>query len=97
MAMRRTTVLDIRELLRYLHQGQSERAIQDALGLGRRTIRKYKRWAKAQGLLSGPLPELAEIEARLQATQPPPVPQTTSSVAPYSCPEKSFPKLSNRV
>ncbi len=81
--MRRTAVLDIRELLRYLHQGQSERVIQDALGLGRRTIRKYKRWAQAQGLLSGPLPELAEIEARLQATQPPPAPQTTSSVAPY--------------
>lgn len=80
--MRRTAVLDIRELLRHLQQGQSERAIREALGVGRRTIRKYKQWAQAHGLLSEPLPSPAEIEACLQATQPPTTP-TPSSVAPY--------------
>lgn len=80
--MRNITVLDIREILRYLQQGQSERDIQAALGIGRRTIRKYKRWAEQQGLLTEPLPSPAEIDARLQPSQSPP-PQTTSSVEPY--------------
>jgi transposase len=65
-----------------LQQGQSEREIEEALGLGRRTIRKYKRWATAQGLLTEPLPSAAHIEACLQATQPPP-PVPPSSVEPY--------------
>ena len=81
--MRTTTVLDIRELLRYLHQHQSERTIRDALGLSRNTIAKYRRWAEREGLLTDPLPSPAEIQARLQATQTPPPPQTTSSVEPH--------------
>jgi transposase len=76
-------MFDLRELLRYLHHGESQQAIHDALGVSRRTVRKYQRWAHQQGLLTQPLPSLAELEAKLQASQPPPPVQTTSKVAPY--------------
>lgn len=78
-----TTMFDLRELLRHLREGHSTRAIHRALGLGRPTIAKYRRWAEQEGLLSGPLPSLAELQARLQTTLPPPPPQTVSTVAPH--------------
>ena len=81
--MRRTLVFDIRELLRYLQHGESQQAIHNALGLSRRTVRKYQRWAQQHGLLTDPLPSAAELEAKLRETQPPPAPQTTSKVEPY--------------
>lgn len=80
---RTTSVLDIREILRHIQQGRSDRAIRDALGVGRRTVAKYRQWANDQGLLNGPLLSPAELQARLVATQVPPPPQTTSSVEPY--------------
>jgi transposase len=76
-------MFDIRELLRHLREGRSARAIHRALGLGRPTIAKYRRWAEQEGLLSGPLPSLAEVQARLQASLPPAPPQTVSSVEPH--------------
>lgn len=81
--MRNTSVIDIREILRYLQHGQSDRAIRDALGLGRNTIAKYRQWAHQHGLLTGPLPTAAELDAKLRATHSPPPPQTTSKVEPY--------------
>ena len=78
--MRITTVFDIRELLRHIRQGESDRAIRDALGLSRNTVAKYRAWAEEQSLLTGPLPSLAEIEARLKAAQSPSSKQTTSKV-----------------
>lgn len=78
-----TSMFDIRELLRHLREGHSTRAIHRALGLGRPTIAKYRRWAEQEGLLSGPLPSLAELQARLQAALPPPPPQTLSTVEPH--------------
>lgn len=78
--MRITTVFDIRELLRHIRQGESDRAIRDALGLSRNTVAKYRAWAEEQSLLTGPLPSLAEIDARLKAAQSPSSKQTTSKV-----------------
>ena len=78
--MRRTTVFDIRELLRQLQQGESQEAIHQALGVSRRTVRKYQRWAQQHGLLTNPLPTAVELEEKLRATQPPPPPQATSKV-----------------
>lgn len=83
MSGRTTTVLDIRELLRHLREGRSNREIHRSLGLGRETIRKYRQWATAEGLLSGPLPQLPELQARLAASQPPAPPQTVSTVEPH--------------
>lgn len=83
MSGKATTVLDIRELIRYLREGQSNRAIHATLGLGRPTIAKYRSWAAAQGFLTGPLPSAADLHARLQTTLAPAPPQTISSVEPY--------------
>ncbi len=80
-----TTMFDIRELLRQLRAQESGRAIHRALGLGRPTIAKYRRWAEQAGWLdpAQPLPSLAEINTRLQATLATPPPQTVSTVEPY--------------
>jgi transposase len=76
-------MLDIRELLRHLREGRSDREIHRALGLGRPTIRKYRRWASQEGLLNGPLPGLAALQTRLAASLPPAPPQTVSTVEPH--------------
>ena len=78
-----TAVLDIRELLRHLREGRSNRAIHQALGLGRPTIGKYRGWAQREGLLEGPLPSLGELQARLKASLPPAPPQSVSTVEPH--------------
>ena len=76
-------MFDLRELLRHLQHGASQQAIHAALGVSRRTVRQYQRWAQEQGRLTQPLPSLAELDAQRQATQPPPPAQTTSKVEPY--------------
>ncbi len=81
--MRITNMFDLRELLRHLQHQESERTIQAALGLGRRTIRKYRRWAQAEGLLAGPLPSLAELQGRLVTSRRVPPRQESSKVEPY--------------
>jgi transposase len=77
-------VLDIREILRRLRLGQGVRAIARDLALSRKTVAKYRNWAQTGGLLAGPLPEPAKLEARLTATgldHPPP--RTPFAAAPY--------------
>jgi hypothetical protein len=54
MAGRRTDLMDLRELLRYLQTTANVSAIQRATGLHWRTIRRYRDWAAAQGLLDEP-------------------------------------------
>jgi transposase len=69
-------VLDIREILRRLRLGQGARAIARDLSLSRKTVAKYQAWAQAEGLLEGPLPEPAVLDARLATLsrdRPPPV------------------------
>lgn len=83
MSGRSTTVLDIRELLRHLREGRSDREIHRALGLGRPTVGKYRRWAEQEGLLTEPLPGLTELQARLKASLPTASPQTVSTVEPH--------------
>ena len=83
MAGRRCEVTDIRELLRRLRVGDADRRIARDLGLGRNTVARYRRWARAQGLLDGELPDAATLAARLQRTTGPPPPQIQSQVAPF--------------
>jgi transposase len=84
MAGRRTPFMDLRELLRYLQATTNISVIQRATGLNRRTIYRYRTWARAQGLLDKPLPPLEDLQQLIAATlELPPPPQTVSSVEPY--------------
>jgi hypothetical protein len=76
--------MDLHAVLRRLQAGESNQVIAQALGLDRKTVRKYRHWAKAQNWLTGPLPDLATVHARAAATlgegQPP---QNQSKLEPY--------------
>ena len=76
--------MDVQELVRLARDGASDREIATLVGLNRRTVSRYRRWATDQHLLEGPLPNVAEFQTRLQASFPPQLPpQQTSSVAAY--------------
>jgi transposase len=76
--------MEIRELLRQLRRGRSNRAVARALGIDRKTVATYRNWAQEQGLLEGALPPLGELHRLLEETmQSPAPPQNVSSVAPY--------------
>lgn len=76
--------MDIREMLRHLRRGQSNRAVAESLGINRKTVARYRSWAVEQGLLEDCLPPLSElqelVEETLSSSSPP---QNTSSVEPY--------------
>jgi len=84
MPGKRKETMDIRELLRHLRQGQSNRAVAKALGIDRKTVSRYRAWATEQGLLGEFLPSLSDlhklVEETLSSTPPP---QNRSSVEPY--------------
>jgi transposase len=76
--------MDIRELLIHLRAQSSDRQIQRDMELNRRTIKRYREWAQAQGLLNGELPALEELLERLAASfQEKTPPQNQSSVEPF--------------
>ena len=76
--------MDIRELLLHIRAGSSDRQIQRDTRVDRRTVKRYKEWAEAQGLLEGVLPSLEELQIRAEQTMPnESPPQNVSSVEPY--------------
>ena len=76
--------MDIREILRRLQAGQSNRAIARATGINRKTVGRYRAWAAKHGLLSGPLPPLGELHQLVEDTlKSSPPRQNVSSVEPY--------------
>ena len=84
MPGKRKETMDIREMLRHLRQGQSNRAVAEAVGIDRKTVARYRSWATEQGLLEGPLPPLGRLHPLVEETlSSPPPPQNTSSVEPY--------------
>ena len=62
--------MDIREILLHIRAGSSNRQIERDTKIDRRTIKRYKDWAKAQGLLEGPLPSLEELQVLANQTVP---------------------------
>ena len=62
--------MDVQEVVRLLRDGASNREVAALVGLNRRTVARYRRWAQEQGLLAGTLPSLRELEERLQRTLP---------------------------
>lgn len=76
--------MDIRELLRHIRANPSDRAVKRATSVHRGTVKRYRVWAREQGLLSGPLPSLEELVALAGETlNGPPPPQNVSSVEPH--------------
>jgi len=72
--------MDIREILRQVRAGESDWQIHKAVGVNRRTIKKYREWAQQEGLLSSALPPIEELEKRVQESfpeTPPPHQQST--------------------
>lgn len=58
--------LDVRELLRRVRAGETDRAVARELGVARKTVARYREFAREEGLLEGPLPEAAELEEKLR-------------------------------
>ena len=84
MPGKRKETMDIREMLRRLRQGESNRAMAEAMHIDRKTVGRYRTWAAEQGLLEGRLPSLGDLHRLLEETlSSPPPPQNTSSVEPY--------------
>ena len=76
--------MDIREIINRVRAGNSGHQISRELGIDRRTVKRYREWAKEQGLLEGEMPPIEELQRRLaesMAELKPP--QTVSSVEPY--------------
>jgi len=76
--------MDIREILRQIAAGESDRAISRNMRVDRGTVKRYRSWAKQEGLLSGELPSIEALEQRLKAgLTTVAVPQNQSSVEAY--------------
>jgi hypothetical protein len=71
VAGRTLMTLDVRELLRRLRAGETDRAVARALTLARKTVARYRRVAGEEGWLEGPLPEPGVLERRLEERVPP--------------------------
>jgi transposase len=78
--------MDIREMMRHIREGRSDRQIGKDLGVDRRTVKRYRKWAQEQGLLAGELPDHESLLKTLDVTMPEKVPPQNSSRAdPYRC------------
>jgi transposase len=76
--------MDVQEIIRRMRAGESNRAIHQATGVHRGTVKKYREWAESQGFLSGAIPDLATLQQSLKESQvESPPPQNVSSVEPY--------------
>jgi transposase len=77
-------VLEIAEVVRLLRAGESDRKIVELLGLNRRTVAKYRTWAREQNVLEGTVPPARKLQELLDRTLPKVVPpQQGSTVADY--------------
>ncbi|MFO7530372.1 MAG: IS21 family transposase [Marinobacter sp.] len=81
MTERKLKLMDVRGLLLHFRAESSDRQIQRDTGLNRRTIQRYRAWAKSEGLLEGALPTPEELAARLQASLPEKTPPQNQSAA----------------
>ena len=84
MPQRKKDAMEIRDVLRRVRAGESDRAIAQTLKMNRKTVRRYREWAEEQGLLEGELPTWSELQALLSATLPGAMPpQNVSTVEAY--------------
>ncbi len=79
---RRLKYMDIREIVRRLRAEQSERQIAKEMKINRRTVKEYRVWAEAEGLMTAEeLPDHKELAARVPVEKSPP--QNQSSAEAY--------------
>ena len=84
MAGRRKSVLDVREMLRRLRAGDSDRRIAKELHVSRLTVKKYRKQAEEQGWLShDELLSPSELDSALGAAAVGGLPGPSSGVEPY--------------
>lgn len=84
MPGKRKGTMDVREILRRIRNGQSDREIAKAIGINRKTVGRYHTWAREQGLLEGELPTLDELGRQMKETlNDKAPPQNVSSVESY--------------
>lgn len=77
-------MLEIRELIRRVQLGDTDRRIARDLQVSRKTVRKYRAWAQQHEVLTGPLPDAATLQAQLKTTLPVSTPPATlSKVTPF--------------
>lgn len=95
MTQRRLKYMDIREILRRLREKQSDRQIARELKVNRRTVRGYRAWAEAAGLLTGELPSHEALACRLPVEKSPP--QNQSSAEAYRSAIEEWMKQKVRV
>lgn len=62
--------LDVRELLRRIKVGETDRAVARALKIARKTVGRYRKQAQAQGWLIGELPSALDLEFLLHQMVP---------------------------
>jgi FixJ family two-component response regulator len=70
MSNRRKNVMDIRELINQLRQGASDRQISQDMHIARQTVKRYRKWAQASGVLEGALPKVETLQAMLEQVSP---------------------------
>src|SRR2546427_4452884 len=79
LAGRRADVLEIREVIRRLQLGETDRRIARDLQVSRKTVSKYRTWAHGQALLTGALPDPEALQASLSTTVPVAIPPAIPS------------------
>jgi len=85
MKKRRLETMNVLNLLSRVRAQEADRAIARALHISRTTVKKYRTWFEAEGLVtSSPLPTLHELHQRLQASfGNSHAPQNQSSITTY--------------
>lgn len=63
-------MLDVRELIRRVGLGDGVRRVACDMGVSRKTVTRYMKWASEQGLLAGLLVEAGQLKQRLDETMP---------------------------
>lgn len=77
--------MEVRKVLNHLRGGQSNRRIAQDVGLDRRTVSRIRAWAHQEGLLTGELPAMAELQSRMASLyMDSDAPPARSAVAPYA-------------
>lgn len=84
MKQRNLKLMDIREILIHIRAQSSDRQVARDTGHHRCTVKRYREWAQAQGLLEGEMPPLEELQQRVTTSLPERTPpQNISSLESY--------------